>query len=90
MARKVNQIVSRGERTWLVRVYLGRDCQTRKRNYHNRTIHGSCEKQRHTSPTGCGKRDLGRGKEGVRLTLNEYIVRVVTKGAIFAALGQSH
>jgi hypothetical protein len=41
MARKVGQIVPRGERAWLVRVYLGRDCQTRKRKYHSRTIHGS-------------------------------------------------
>jgi len=40
MARKVGQIVSRGERTWLLRVYRGRDCQTRKHKHHNRTIHG--------------------------------------------------
>jgi hypothetical protein len=26
---------------WLIRVYLGRDHETKKRNYHNRTIHGS-------------------------------------------------
>jgi hypothetical protein len=37
MARKGGQIVARGASTWLVRVYLGRDPQTRK--YHNHTIH---------------------------------------------------
>ena len=41
MSRKVGQIIARGECRWLVRVYLGRDCETRKRNYHNRTIYGS-------------------------------------------------
>lgn len=41
MSRKVGQIIARGERRWLVRVYLGRDSETRKWNYHNRTIYGS-------------------------------------------------
>ena len=41
MSRKVGQIIARGERRWLVRVYLGRDRETRKRTYHNRTIYGS-------------------------------------------------
>jgi len=31
MARKVGQIVRRGVRTWLVRVYNGRDPESRKR-----------------------------------------------------------
>jgi len=33
MARKVGQIVRRGSRTWLVRVYTGRDFETKKRTY---------------------------------------------------------
>lgn len=41
MARKVGQIIARGDRRWLIRVYLGCDSETKKRNYHNRTIHGS-------------------------------------------------
>jgi len=40
MARKVGQIIARSDRRWLIRVYLGRDHQTKKRKYHNRTIHG--------------------------------------------------
>ncbi|MEW6523654.1 MAG: tyrosine-type recombinase/integrase [Bacillota bacterium] len=34
------QLIQRGERTWLVRVYLGRDAEG-KRKYHNKTIHGT-------------------------------------------------
>ena len=35
------QIIKRGERTWLVRVFLGRDAQTGKRQYHNQTVQGT-------------------------------------------------
>lgn len=45
MSRKVGQIIARGERRWLVRVYLGRDRETGRRAYHNRTIYGT---HRHT------------------------------------------
>jgi hypothetical protein len=31
MSRKVSQIIARGERRWLVRVYLGRDHELRSR-----------------------------------------------------------
>jgi hypothetical protein len=42
MARKVGQIIARGDRRWLIRVYLGRDHETKKRNYHilSRRAHG--------------------------------------------------
>ena len=33
MARKVGQMIARGDRRWLIRVYLGRDHETKKRNY---------------------------------------------------------
>ena len=41
MSRKTGQIIARGASRWLVRVYLGRDRETGKRAYHNRTIYGS-------------------------------------------------
>lgn len=33
MARKVGQIIARGERKWLIRVYLGRDQENNKRRH---------------------------------------------------------
>jgi len=42
MARKIGQIIARGDRRWLIRVYLGPDHETKKRNYHNRTVTGKC------------------------------------------------
>jgi hypothetical protein len=41
MARKVGQNIARGDRRWLIRVYLGHDYKTNKRKYHNRTTRGS-------------------------------------------------
>ena len=40
MARKTGQIVGRGRQRWLVRVFLGRDRETRRRRYLSRTVHG--------------------------------------------------
>ena len=40
MARKIGQIIVRGDRGWFIRVYLGRDHETGKRKYHNLTIRG--------------------------------------------------
>jgi hypothetical protein len=44
-ARKVGQIIARAGRRWLIRVYLGRDDQTKRRKYHIRTIHAPCERR---------------------------------------------
>ena len=38
MAREVGQMVRRGERTWLVRVYNCRDPESIKRKYVNQTL----------------------------------------------------
>lgn len=75
MARKVGQIVARGERRWLIRVYLGRDHETNKRNYHNRTIHGPMREAQAYLTRKLRERDLGRDLEGSKITLNEYLDR---------------
>jgi len=75
MARKVGQIIARGERRWLIRVYLGRDDETNKRNYHNRTIHGSIREAQAYLTRKLRERDLGRDLEGAKITLNEYLDR---------------
>ena len=43
MARKTGQIIGRASRTWVVRVYVGRDAETKKRMYLNKTIQGGLE-----------------------------------------------
>jgi integrase len=75
MARKVGQIIARGDRRWLIRVYLGRDHQTKKRNYHSRTIHGSMREAQAYLTRKLRERDLGCDLEGAKITLNEYLDR---------------
>ncbi len=75
MARKVGQIIARGDRRWLIRVYLGRDHGTNKRKYHNRTIHGPMREAQAYLTKKLRKRDLGRDLEGAKITLNEYMDR---------------
>ena len=75
MARKVGQIIARGDRRWLIRVYLGRDHETNKRNYHNRTLHGSMREAQAYLTRKLRERDLGRDLEGAKITLNEYLDR---------------
>jgi integrase len=75
MARKVGQIIARGDRRWLIRVYLGRDHETKKRNYLNRTIHGSMREAQAYLTKKLRERDLGRDLEGAKITLNEYLDR---------------
>ena len=75
MARKVGQIIARGDRRWLIRVYLGRNQETNKRKYHNRTIHGSMREAQAYLTKRLRERDLGRDLEGAKITLNEYLDR---------------
>jgi hypothetical protein len=78
MARNVGQIIARGDRRWLIRVYLGGDHETKKRNYHNRTIHGSMREAQAYLTRKLRERDLGRDLEGAKITLNEYLDRWLT------------
>ena len=73
MSRKVGQIIARGERRWLVRVYLGRDREMRKRTYHNRTIYGSLRHAQAYLTRRLHERDLSRGVEGLQVTVDEFL-----------------
>ena len=73
MSRKVGQIIGRGERRWLVRVYLGRDGETRRRTYHNRTIYGSLRHAQAYLTRRLHERDLSRGVEGLQVTVDEFL-----------------
>lgn len=73
MSPKIGQIIARGEGRWLVRVYLGRDRETRKRTYHNRTIYGSLRYAQAYLTRRLHERDLSRGVEGLQVTVDEFL-----------------
>ena len=37
----IDRLIQRGDRTWLVRIFLGRDPQSGTRRYHNHTVRGT-------------------------------------------------
>jgi integrase len=75
MARKVGQIVRRGDRKWLVRVYNGRDPESKKRKYLNDTVHGGLrDAQTHLNKM-LGERDRGRNLDSSKQTLNQFLDR---------------
>ena len=67
------QIISKGERTWLVRVFLGRDSQTGKRRYHNKTIKGNRKDAQRYLNGVLRDLDLGTFVEPSPMTLNEFL-----------------
>lgn len=75
MARKVGQIIARGDGGWLIRVYLGCDLETKKHKYHNRTIRGSMREAQPYLTKNLRDCDLCRDLEGAKITLNEYLDR---------------
>jgi hypothetical protein len=58
-----------------VRVYLGRDHETNKRNHHNRTIRGPMREAPAYLTRKMRERDLGRDLEGAKITISEYLDR---------------
>src|SRR5258708_17880165 len=73
MSRKVGQIIARGERRWLVRVYLGRDSEMRKRTYHNQTVYGSLRNAQAYLTRRLHELDHSRRVEGLQLTGDEFL-----------------
>ena len=71
MARKAGQLISRGPRTWLVRIFLGREPESRTRKYHNKIVRGSfLEAQSHLK-TELQERGIGRLPRVTATSLNQ-------------------
>lgn len=75
MARKVGQIIRRGEHSWLVRVYNCRDPESKKRKYLNQTVHGGLRDAQSQLNKMLGERDRGRNLDSPKQPLNQYLDR---------------
>lgn len=69
------QIVARGERRWLVRVFLGRDAATGRRRYHNHMVSGPKKDAERYLNAALRSKDLGTFAEPTRTTLDAYLDR---------------
>lgn len=75
MARRQGRIVQRGPQSWQVSVFMGRDPETGKRNYHYRTFKGKGAKkqaQAYMNKT-LREKDLGTFVEPARISLDKYL-----------------
>lgn len=73
MSRRAGQLISRGRRTWLVRVSLGREPKTGTRKYHNKTIHGSFREAQNYLITKLQERGVGRLPRAAAISLNQFL-----------------
>lgn len=67
--------MGRGRHRWLVRVFVGRDHETRRRRYLSRTVHGPIRQAQSYLTKVLRERDLGRRVEGITVTLDEFLDR---------------
>ncbi len=68
------QIVKRGENTWYIRIFLGRDANG-KRKYFNKTIHGTKKEAQKFLTAKTREKDLGVFVEPAAMPLNEFLDR---------------
>jgi integrase len=67
------QIISKGERTWLVRIFAGRDPITKKKQYDNYTVHGIKKEAQAFVNAKLRERDLGVYTSGGRVTIGRLL-----------------
>lgn len=73
MARKIGQITRRGTSTWLVRIYVCRNPETRMRTHIGKFIHGGLRSAQAHLNRMLAKRDLGRNICSSRQTVGQYL-----------------
>src|ERR1051325_9472021 len=66
------QIIKRGDKTWLVRIFLGRD-ENGKRRYTNKTIHGTKKNAETYLKAKLRDKDLGINIEPASESLDKYL-----------------
>jgi hypothetical protein len=73
MARKAGQLISRGPRTWLVRVSLGRDPETGTSKHDNQTVHDSFREAESCLNAKLQERDIGRLPCAAAIKLDNHL-----------------
>lgn len=68
------QIIKRGEKTWLIRIFLGRDTSG-KQKFHHKTIHGTKKDADRYLTAARREMDLGVFVEPSAMSLGEYLDR---------------
>jgi hypothetical protein len=73
MPRKAGQVITRGDSTFLIRVYDGEDPKTGRRRYINETFKGTEAKAHKRLRDKLSEKDAGKLVEPSKLTLGEHL-----------------
>lgn len=73
MVRKIGQIIRRGPSKWLVRIYVGRDRDTRSRKFVGKFIRAGLRSARAHLNCMLAEGDLGRNSLSSRQTVGQYL-----------------
>lgn len=73
------QLIQRGERTWLVRIYLGRGPDGKRKRF-NKTIHGTKKDAQRFLNEKLYERDRGKLVVPSRRTVRDYLIDWIDKG----------
>jgi integrase len=74
------QIIKRGENTWYVRIFLGRDANG-KQKYFNKTIHGTKKDAQKFLTAKLREKDLGVFIEPASMSLNNFLDKYISEVA---------
>ena|ERR1700742_3226893 len=78
------QIIKRGDRTWLVRIFLGRDAKS-KQKFHHKTVYGTKRDAECYLTAARREMDLGVFVELSAMSVSEYLDRWLRDAARVAS-----
>src|SRR5260370_41805869 len=73
MSRKLGQIIAVRENTWMIRIPMGCDLQTKQRSYYNRTVHGSLRQAQKFLSKKINELGAKVERDGAKLRLDQYL-----------------
>jgi hypothetical protein len=73
MSRKLGQIIAVRENTWMIRIPLGCDPETKQRNYYNRTVHGSLRQAQKFLGKKINELGASIERDGAKIRLDQYL-----------------
>ena len=73
MSRKLGQIIAVHGHTWMIRIPMGCDPQTKQRSYYNRTVHGSLRQAQKFLGKKINELGAHIERDGAKIRLDQYL-----------------
>src|SRR5260370_30608766 len=73
MSSKLGQIIAVRENTWMIRIPMGCDPQTKQRSYYNRTVHGSLRQAQKFLGKKINQLGVETERDGAKIRLDQFL-----------------